>query len=170
VETVRDPHRQLGEFARFVAYVGTLNWFVPVWLWPLLAVLSTAAELVLGLLLLLGLWTRTAAILSALLLALFALEMAVGVGPGVPCRVGLDCLRQCRPARDTARPGTCLESRPLVAAPQTAESAAGTQANGYLRCSDRFLAQSNSQAPIGDRCVAQAKVSLSRPRNRLVRP
>jgi uncharacterized membrane protein YphA (DoxX/SURF4 family) len=78
------PNVSWGEFGRFVAYVGKLNWFVPDGLWPLLAVLSTAAEVVLGLLLLLGLWTRTAAILSALLLALFALEMAVGVGPEAP--------------------------------------------------------------------------------------
>jgi len=78
------PNVSWGEFERFVAYVGKLNWFLPEGLWPLLAVLSTAAELVLGLLLLLGLWTRTAAILSGLLLALFALEMAVGVGPEAP--------------------------------------------------------------------------------------
>jgi uncharacterized membrane protein YphA (DoxX/SURF4 family) len=78
------PNVSWGEFGRFVGYVGTLNWFVPAGLWPPLAVLSTAAELVLGLLLLLGLWTRTAAILSVLLLAIFALEMAVGVGPEAP--------------------------------------------------------------------------------------
>jgi uncharacterized membrane protein YphA (DoxX/SURF4 family) len=73
-----------GEFGRFVAYVGKLNWFVPEGLWPLLAVLSTAAEVILGLLLLLGLWTRTASIVSALLLALFAVEMAVALGPEAP--------------------------------------------------------------------------------------
>ena len=78
------PNVSWGDFGRFVAYVGKLNWFVPEGLWPLLAVLSTAAEVVLGLLLLLGLWTRTAAILSALLLAVFALEMAVGLGPEAP--------------------------------------------------------------------------------------
>jgi len=78
------PNVSWGEFGRFVAYVGKLNLFVPDRLWLLLAVLSTAGEVVLGLLLLLGLWTRTAAILSALLLALFALEMAVGVGPEAP--------------------------------------------------------------------------------------
>ena len=78
------PNVSWSDFGRFVAYVGKLNWFVPEGLWPMLAGLSTAAEVVLGLLLLLGLWTRTAAILSALLLALFALEMAVGVGPEAP--------------------------------------------------------------------------------------
>src|ERR1044071_1474636 len=59
------PNVSWGEFARFVAYVGKLNWFVPEGLWPLAAWLSTAAEVSLGLLLLVGLWTRVAAMLRA---------------------------------------------------------------------------------------------------------
>jgi uncharacterized membrane protein YphA (DoxX/SURF4 family) len=78
------PNVSWGEFGRFVAYVGQLNWFVPEGLWPLVAWLATAAELSLGLLLLVGLWTRVAAVLSALLLLVFALAMAVGLGPEPP--------------------------------------------------------------------------------------
>ena len=78
------PNVAWGEFGRFVAYVGKLNWFVPEGLWPLAAWLSTAAELALGLLLLVGLWTRVAALLSALLLLVFALAMAVALGPEAP--------------------------------------------------------------------------------------
>jgi len=73
-----------GEFGRFLAFVGKLNWFVPEGLWPPLAAISTVAELSLGLLLLFGLWTRVAAVLSALLLLVFALEMIVGVAPEAP--------------------------------------------------------------------------------------
>ena len=78
------PSVAWGEFGRFVAYVGKLNWFVPEGLWPLLAGLSTVAEVALGLLLLVGLWTRVTAMLSALLLLVFALEMSVGVAPEAP--------------------------------------------------------------------------------------
>jgi uncharacterized membrane protein YphA (DoxX/SURF4 family) len=78
------PNVAWGEFGRFVAYVGQLNWFVPEGLWPPVAWLSTAAELALGLLLLVGLWTRVAAVLSALLLLAFALAMAVALGPEPP--------------------------------------------------------------------------------------
>ena len=78
------PNVAWGEFGRFVAYVGKLNWFVPEGLWPLAAWLSTAAELWLGLLLLVGLWTRVAALLSALLLLVFALAMTVALGPEPP--------------------------------------------------------------------------------------
>ena len=81
------PNVAWGEFARFVAYVGKLNWFVPEGLWPLAAWLSTAAELALGLLLLVGLWTRVAAVLSALLLLVFALAMTVALGPEAPLSV-----------------------------------------------------------------------------------
>jgi uncharacterized membrane protein YphA (DoxX/SURF4 family) len=78
------PNVAWGEFGRFVAYVGKLNWFVPEGLWPPAAWLSTAAELSLGLLLLVGLWTRVAAVLSALLLLVFALAMTVALGPEAP--------------------------------------------------------------------------------------
>ena len=78
------PNVGWGEFGRFVAYVGQLNWFVPEGLWPLVAWLATAAELSLGLLLLVGLWTRVAAVLSALLLLVFALAMTVALGPEPP--------------------------------------------------------------------------------------
>jgi uncharacterized membrane protein YphA (DoxX/SURF4 family) len=78
------PNVAWGEFGRFVAYVGKLNWFVPEGLWSLAAWLATAAELALGLLLLVGLWTRVVAMLSALLLLVFALAMTVALGPEPP--------------------------------------------------------------------------------------
>jgi uncharacterized membrane protein YphA (DoxX/SURF4 family) len=55
------PHVAWGEFSRFVAYTERLNWFAPHALVPALAVLSTIAEVLLGLLLLVGLFTRIAA-------------------------------------------------------------------------------------------------------------
>jgi uncharacterized membrane protein YphA (DoxX/SURF4 family) len=78
------PNVAWGDMGRFLAYVGKLNWFVPEGLWPLAAWLSTAAELSLGILLVVGLWTRMAAVLSALLLLVFALAMAVALGPEPP--------------------------------------------------------------------------------------
>src|SRR5262249_35485651 len=102
------PNVAWGEFGRFVAYVGKLNWFVPEGLWPLAAWLSTAAELSLGLLLLVGLWTRVAAVLSALLLLVFALAMAVALGPESPLSYSVwsaaaACTPLCTPTAPTQR-------------------------------------------------------------------
>jgi uncharacterized membrane protein YphA (DoxX/SURF4 family) len=54
------PNVSWGSFARFVQYVAKLNWFMPRSMIPVLAIIATAGEGVLGLLLLLGWKTRIA--------------------------------------------------------------------------------------------------------------
>jgi hypothetical protein len=58
------PHVAWGTFARFVAYTGTLNWFLPRAVIPTLAIVATCAETLLGVLLVLGWQTRTTAFLK----------------------------------------------------------------------------------------------------------
>jgi uncharacterized membrane protein YphA (DoxX/SURF4 family) len=78
------PHVAWGNFSRFAAYTGTLLWFLPQTLYPLMAWTATAAEIVLGLALILGLFTRMVAFLSGLLLLTFALAMAFSLGIKAP--------------------------------------------------------------------------------------
>jgi uncharacterized membrane protein YphA (DoxX/SURF4 family) len=73
-----------GDFARFVAYTGKLNWFVPTTLLPALAWASTFAEILLGFALVVGLFTRIAAGLSGMILLLFALAMTFALGIKAP--------------------------------------------------------------------------------------
>ena len=73
-----------GDFAHFTAYTATLNWFAPAGLIPALAWAATGAEVALGLGLILGLFTRTSALLSGLLLLLFAAAMALALGVKAP--------------------------------------------------------------------------------------
>jgi uncharacterized membrane protein YphA (DoxX/SURF4 family) len=69
-----------GSFANFVRYTAEVNAFMPAWTIPFLAWAATAAELVLGLLLIAGFWRRMVALASALLLALFGIAMAISFG------------------------------------------------------------------------------------------
>ncbi|MBV8815021.1 MAG: DoxX family protein [Verrucomicrobia bacterium] len=78
------PHVAWGDFARFVAYTGKLNWFVPAMLIPALAWASTVAETLLGFALVVGLFTRIAALLSGMILLLFALAMTIALGIKAP--------------------------------------------------------------------------------------
>jgi len=78
------PHVAWGDFARFVAYTGKLNWFVPTTLLPALAWASTFAEILLGVALVVGLFTRIAALLSGLMLLAFALAMTFALGVKAP--------------------------------------------------------------------------------------
>lgn len=78
------PHIAWGTFARFVAYTGQLNWFLPEATIPTIAIVATCAETVLGILLLLGWRTRMAALLSGVLLLLFALTMTAALGIKAP--------------------------------------------------------------------------------------
>lgn len=78
------PNVSWGTFARFVMYTGKLNWFLPEGLIPALAIIATCAEGLLGLCLLIGWHTRTAALLSGLLLTLFGVTMAVALGVKAP--------------------------------------------------------------------------------------
>jgi uncharacterized membrane protein YphA (DoxX/SURF4 family) len=78
------PNVAWGNYARFVAYTAKLNWFLPAATMPALAIVSTAAEILFGLLLVVGWKTRTIALLSGVLLTTFALAMAMALGVKAP--------------------------------------------------------------------------------------
>jgi uncharacterized membrane protein YphA (DoxX/SURF4 family) len=78
------PHVSWGHFARFVAYTGQRNWFLPHAMIPALAVLATCAEILLGLLLLAGWHTRITALCSGMLLMIFGLAMTLALGIKAP--------------------------------------------------------------------------------------
>jgi uncharacterized membrane protein YphA (DoxX/SURF4 family) len=69
-----------GNFAGFVDYTAKVNSFMPAFTIPFLAWAATAAELSLGVALILGVWPRSVALGSALLLALFGTAMAISFG------------------------------------------------------------------------------------------
>jgi uncharacterized membrane protein YphA (DoxX/SURF4 family) len=69
-----------GNFAGFMDYTAKVNSFMPASTIPFLAWAATAAELSLGILLILGLWPRWVALGSALLLVLFGTAMAISFG------------------------------------------------------------------------------------------
>jgi uncharacterized membrane protein YphA (DoxX/SURF4 family) len=73
-----------GTYARYVAYTAKLNWFLPAATIPALAIIATAAEVLLGLLLVLGWKTRTIALSSGVLLTIFALTMTMALGVKAP--------------------------------------------------------------------------------------
>src|SRR5215467_15130740 len=81
------PNVSWGNFARFVDYTAKLNWFLPDAMIPVLAVISTCAEILFGLLLLAGWQTRITALCSGMLLMIFGLAMTLALGIKVP----LDC-------------------------------------------------------------------------------
>src|SRR5215469_14668105 len=78
------PNVSWGNYARFVDYTAKLNWFLPASTIPALANISTAAETLFGLLLVLGWKTRITALLSGVLLIAFALAMTVALGVKAP--------------------------------------------------------------------------------------
>jgi uncharacterized membrane protein YphA (DoxX/SURF4 family) len=78
------PNVAWGDFSRFVNYTGQLNWFAPTALLPALAWAATFAEILLGLALVWGLFTRVAALLSGVMLLLFALTMTFALGLKAP--------------------------------------------------------------------------------------
>lgn len=69
-----------GNFAGFVSYTAKVNSFMPAFTIPFLAWSATAAELFLGVTLILGVWPRWVALGSAVLLALFGIAMAISFG------------------------------------------------------------------------------------------
>jgi len=73
-------HVAWGSFSKFVAYTAQVDVFTPVKTAYLIAWIVTIAEILLGLCLILGLFTRVAAMLSGILLALFAVGMSLGTG------------------------------------------------------------------------------------------
>ena len=78
------PNVAWGDFSHFVAYTAKLNWFMPSAAIPALACASTCAEILLGIALVLGAFTRVAAFLSGWLLLLFALSMTFALGLKAP--------------------------------------------------------------------------------------
>jgi uncharacterized membrane protein YphA (DoxX/SURF4 family) len=78
------PNVAWGNYVRFVDYTAKLNWFLPAVMIPALAMISTVAETVFGLFLVLGWKTRITALLSGVLLTTFALAMTVALGVQAP--------------------------------------------------------------------------------------
>lgn len=78
------PNVAWGNYARFVDYTAKLNWFLPASTVPSLANLATAAETLFGVLLVVGWKTRIAALLSGVLLVIFALAMTIALGVKAP--------------------------------------------------------------------------------------
>jgi putative oxidoreductase len=73
-----------GNYENFVKYTGQVNAFMPAWSIPFLAGAATVAEIVLGVLLIAGVWKRWVALGSAALLAIFGTAMAISFGPWSP--------------------------------------------------------------------------------------
>jgi putative oxidoreductase len=73
-----------GNFDGFLRYTAKVNSFMPASSIPFLGWTATGAELILGVLLLLGLWPRWTGLASALLLILFGTAMAISFGAKSP--------------------------------------------------------------------------------------
>jgi putative oxidoreductase len=69
-----------GSFSGFVDYTAKVNSFMPAVTIPFLAWAATAAEFLLGIALILGIWPRWVALASAMLLVLFGTAMAISFG------------------------------------------------------------------------------------------
>jgi putative oxidoreductase len=74
------PHVGWGDWPHFLQYARQVMSFLPAGMIPFFAILATIGEFSFGLLLVLGLFTRLAAIGSGLLSFLFAVSMAVSFG------------------------------------------------------------------------------------------
>jgi uncharacterized membrane protein YphA (DoxX/SURF4 family) len=70
----------LKHFAGFIQYTAEVNSFLPAAVIPLIAWTATVFETTLGVLLILGLRLRWVALASAILLAMFAIAMAISFG------------------------------------------------------------------------------------------
>jgi uncharacterized membrane protein YphA (DoxX/SURF4 family) len=78
------PNVEWGNFSRFLEYTHVLNWYLPAGMTLPLGVIATGAEILFGLLVLIGWHTRSAALLTALLLATFATAMTFALGIKAP--------------------------------------------------------------------------------------
>lgn len=74
------PHVGWGDWQHFMTYARQVMNFLPEATIPTLAVIATVGEATIGILLLVGLFTRIAASLSCLLSLAFALSMAISGG------------------------------------------------------------------------------------------
>ena len=77
-------HVAWGDFAHFTTYTEQVNSLLPSGIAPALAIVATIFESLFGAALVLGLFTRVAAIGSACMLAIFALSMTVSFGIKAP--------------------------------------------------------------------------------------
>jgi putative oxidoreductase len=73
-----------GNFAVFTQYTAQVNSFMPAFIIPFLAWAATAAELLLGVALIIGIWARWVALGAATLLFLFGTAMAISFGVKSP--------------------------------------------------------------------------------------
>jgi putative oxidoreductase len=73
-----------GSYENFVRYTGEVNSFMPAYTIRFLAHAATAAELGLGVALVLGVWPRLTALASAALLTIFGTAMAISFGMKSP--------------------------------------------------------------------------------------
>lgn len=73
-------HLAWGNWNAFVKYTHLLSPWAPASVIPFLAVLSTAAEIILGIFLIIGFKTSATAKLSGVLLLIFALSMTLNTG------------------------------------------------------------------------------------------
>ena len=78
------PNVEWGNFSRFLEYTHTLNWYLPAGMILPLGIIATGAEILFGLLLLVGWRTRAAALSSACLLLLFGVAMTLALGIKAP--------------------------------------------------------------------------------------
>jgi uncharacterized membrane protein YphA (DoxX/SURF4 family) len=78
------PNVEWGNFSRFLEYTHTLNWYLLAGMIPALGVIATGAEILFGILLLVGWHTRAAALLSGLLLLAFGVAMTLALGVKAP--------------------------------------------------------------------------------------
>ena len=78
------PNVEWGNFSRFLEYTHTLNWYLPAGMILPLGVIATGAEILFGLLLVVGWRTRLAALLTGLLLLTFGVAMTLALGVKAP--------------------------------------------------------------------------------------
>jgi len=78
------PNVEWGNFSRFLEYTHTLNWYLPAEIIPTLGVIATCAEILFGVLLLVGWHTRATALFSGLLLLTFGAAMTLALGIKAP--------------------------------------------------------------------------------------
>ena len=78
------PNVEWGNFSRFLEYTHTLNWYLPAGMILPLGIIATGAEILFGLLLIIGWRTRTASLLSGLLLLTFGVSMTLALGIKAP--------------------------------------------------------------------------------------
>jgi uncharacterized membrane protein YphA (DoxX/SURF4 family) len=78
------PNVEWGNFSRFLEYTHTLNWYLPARMILPTGIIATGAEIIFGVLLLVGWHTRAAALLSGVLLVTFGVAMTLALGIKAP--------------------------------------------------------------------------------------